>query len=69
MIEHIIYNPDELIRGAYDLNGVWWFEEDIIKFSSFIIKISFNKNRNDIEIVEIKRHQAWRQNKFKRNLF
>lgn len=40
------------IRGAYDKDGKWWFEQDIKTFTSGMIKLCFAKNRNKIEIID-----------------
>lgn len=44
-----------MVRGAYDLSGKWWFEEDIETFTGGMIRMCFGKERERIKIIEIKR--------------
>jgi hypothetical protein len=46
-------------KGAYDKRGVWWFEEEINSFTNGIVKMFFNKEKQNIKIIErkIKKHR------------
>ncbi len=44
--------PKVIIRGAYDKDNDWWFEEDIQRFTGGVIKMCFGKSREKVEIIE-----------------
>jgi hypothetical protein len=47
--------PLDLVRGAYDKDGQWWYENDIQTFTGGMITLCFGKPREKIKIVEIER--------------
>ena len=42
----------ETIRGAYDKDGKWWNEENIIMFTGGMVKMCFGKEKQHIKIIE-----------------
>ncbi len=45
----------DLVRGNYDRNGDWWFEESIQTFTGGMIRRFFSREREHIKIIEIER--------------
>ena len=41
-----------IIRGAYDMKGEWWCENDIQIFTGGMITMFFGRNREQIKIIE-----------------
>ncbi len=42
----------EMVRGAYDKDGKWWFEQDIQTFTGGMITLCFGVRRELIKIIE-----------------
>lgn len=66
MKKRYLPKPDqkkEMIRGAYDINGDWWYENDIMTFTGGMITMFFKKDRNKIKIIEIEKNNINQKNK------
>ena len=42
-----------MVRGAYDKDGTWWFENEIKTFTRGLVYLCFGKEKNEVEIIEI----------------
>ncbi len=47
--------PKDIVRGAFDKSGKWWFEEDIQTFTGGMITLCFGKRRENIKIIDRER--------------
>lgn len=48
----IIGGQGQIGKGAYDLRGVWWSEDEIKTFTSGFVEMCFGVRKNKIKIVE-----------------
>ena len=45
----------DLVKGAFDKDHIWWHEKYIKSINNAMIKLSFGKDKGQIQIIEVER--------------